>query len=250
MPRHPYDGNLSVVVPVKDEQDSIEPLVREIAAAVSGTTTTFEIVYVNDGSTDGTQAALDRLKREFPMLRVVRHRASCGQSQALTSGVRAARYGWIAMLDGDGQNDPADIPALIAALANPSLPANLDLLVGWRARRNDVWLRQISSRVANSVRARVLGDRTPDTGCGLKLIARETFLGLPNFDHMHRFLPALVLRSGGAVVSVPVHHRPRKHGASKYGLHNRLWVGIVDLFGVLWLDRRARLPLIEPESDT
>ena len=250
MPRHPYDGNLSVVVPVKDEQDSIEPLVREIAAAVSGTTTTFEIVYVNDGSTDGTQAALDRLKREFPMLRVVRHRASCGQSQALTSGVRAARYGWIAMLDGDGQNDPADIPALIAALANPSLPANLDLLVGWRARRNDAWLRQISSRGANSVRARVLGDRTPDTGCGLKLIARETFLGLPNFDHMHRFLPALVLRSGGAVVSVPVHHRPRKHGASKYGLHNRLWVGIVDLFGVLWLGRRARLPLIEPESDT
>ncbi len=249
MPKHTYNGRLSVVVPVKDEQDSIEPLVREIAAALSGNAT-FEIIYVNDGSTDGTQAALDSLKREFPMLRVVRHRASCGQSQALTSGVRAARYEWIAMLDGDGQNDPADIPALIAALLNSSLPASLELLVGWRARRNDPWLRRISSRIANQVRARVLGDNTPDTGCGLKLIARETYLGLPNFDHMHRFLPALVLRNGGAVLSVPVQHRPRKHGASKYGLHDRLWVGIVDLFGVTWLRRRVRLPLIATDSDT
>jgi dolichol-phosphate mannosyltransferase len=249
MPRHSYDGNLSVVVPVRDEEDSIEPLVREISAALSGRAT-FEIIYVNDGSTDGTQAALDSLKPDFPMLRVVRHRASCGQSQALTSGVRAARYAWIAMLDGDGQNDPADIPALIAALADPSLPSNLELLVGWRARRNDPWLRRISSRVANEVRARVLGDNTPDTGCGLKLIARETFLRLPNFDHMHRFLPALVIRDGGAVASIPVRHRARSHGASKYGLHNRLWAGIVDLFGVTWLRRRVHLPLIEPDSDT
>jgi dolichol-phosphate mannosyltransferase len=247
MPSHTYHAELSVVVPVRDEQDNIEPLVREIVAALSGTAT-FEIIYVNDGSKDGTQAALDALKREFPILRVVRHRQSCGQSQAISSGVKAARYDWIAMLDGDGQNDPADFPALIAELSNPSRPANLELLVGWRTRRNDTWLRRISSRVANGVRARVLGDRTPDTGCGLKLFARETFLRLPAFDHMHRFLPALVQRNGGAVVSVPVHHRARKRGVSKYGVHDRLWVGIVDLFGMAWLQRRAFSPAVELES--
>lgn len=236
-----------MVVPVRDEQDNIAPLVGEIAAALSGKAT-FEIIFVNDGSTDGTQHALDSLKGDFPMLRVVRHGKCCGQSQALTSGVRAARYSWIAMLDGDGQNDPADIPSLIAALLSTSQPANLELLVGWRVKRNDTWLRRVSSRIANAVRSGLLRDNTPDTGCGLKLIARETFLRLPNFDHMHRFLPALVLRNGGAVVSVPVRHRARRHGVSKYGLHNRLWVGIVDLFGVAWLQRRVRLPVIDPES--
>lgn len=247
MPSHNYNARLSVVVPVRDEQDNIEPLVREIVATLSGTAT-FEIIYVNDGSKDGTQAALDALKREFPMLRVVRHHKSCGQSQAVSSGVKAARYDWIAMLDGDGQNDPADFPTLIAELSNPSQPANLELLVGWRTRRNDTWLRRVSSRVANGVRARVLKDRTPDTGCGLKLFARETFLRLPAFDHMHRFLPALVQRNGGAVVSVPVHHRARKRGVSKYGVHDRLWVGIVDLFGMAWLQRRAFSPTVELES--
>jgi dolichol-phosphate mannosyltransferase len=249
MPTHAYDGRLSVVVPVRDEQDNIAPLVREIAAALSGRAA-FEIIYVNDGSTDGTQAALDALKDDYPALRVVRHRNSCGQSQAMTSGVQAARHEWIAMLDGDGQNDPADIPRLITALLGTSQPANLELLVGWRVHRNDSWLRRMSSRVANGVRASVLGDKTPDTGCGIKLIARETFLQLPNFDHMHRFLPALVLRNGGAVVSVPVNHRARHSGSSKYGLHNRLWVGIVDLFGVAWLRRRTCLPLVEPDSDS
>ncbi len=248
MPTHAYHGSLSVVVPVKNEQDNVEPLVREIAAALNGRAG-FEIIYVNDGSTDATQARLDALKTEFPMLRVIRHRASCGQSRAVTSGVRAARHAWIATLDGDGQNDPADIPALLDTLTDPAQPANLDLLAGWRARRNDTFIRRLSSKIANGVRSRMLRDNTPDTGCGLKLFARETFLELPNFDHMHRFLPALVLRNGGAVVSVPVRHRARERGASKYGVHNRLWVGIVDLFGVAWLQRRVRLPVIEADSD-
>ncbi len=248
MPKYAYHGRLSVVVPVKNEQDNVEPLIREIAAALSGNTT-FEIIYINDGSTDATQSRLLALKTGFPMLRVITHRASCGQSRAVTTGVTAARYEWIATLDGDGQNDPADIPALLAKLADPTQPANLELLAGWRAQRNDTFLRRISSKIANGVRSRLLKDNTPDTGCGLKVFARETFLLLPNFDHVHRFLPALVMRNGGAVVSVPVHHRARERGTSKYGVHNRLWVGIVDLFGVAWLQRRVRLPVIEPDSD-
>lgn len=248
MPKYPYHGRLSVLVPVKNEQDNIEPLIREIFAALQGKVE-FEIIYVNDGSTDATQRVLEKLKQEFPMLRVIRHRTACGQSQAVTSGVRAARYEWIATLDGDGQNDPADIPALLAKLDDAAQPGNLELLAGWRARRNDTFLRRLSSKVANGVRSRLLKDNTPDTGCGLKLFARETFLQLPNFDHLHRFLPALVMRGGGAVVSVPVHHRARERGTSKYGVHNRLWVGIVDLFGVAWLQRRVCLPVIEPDSD-
>ena len=248
MPIHAYQGRLSVVVPVKNEQDNVEPLIREIAAALSGNTE-FEIIYVNDGSTDATLARLQALKTEFPMLRVITHRTSCGQSRAVTTGVTAARYEWIATLDGDGQNDPADIPALLAKLADPSQPANLELLAGWRAKRNDTFLRRWSSKIANGVRSRLLKDNTPDTGCGLKVFARATFLLLPNFDHVHRFLPALVMRNGGAVVSVPVHHRARERGTSKYGVHNRLWVGIVDLFGVAWLQRRIRLPDFDPDSD-
>lgn len=248
MPKYAYHGRLSVVVPVKNEQDNVEPLVREIATALSNNTQ-FEIIYVNDGSTDATQQRLEALKSEFPMLRVICHRVACGQSRAVTTGVNAARYEWIATLDGDGQNDPADIPALLGQLTNPAHPATLELLAGWRARRNDPFLRRLSSKVANGVRASLLKDNTPDTGCGLKLFARETFLRLPNFDHMHRFLPALVIRNGGAVVSVPVGHRARERGVSKYGVSNRLWVGMVDLLGVAWLQRRVRLPVIEPGSD-
>jgi dolichol-phosphate mannosyltransferase len=243
MPSHPYHGRISVVVPVKNEQDNVEPLVREISAALTGCAE-FEIIYVDDGSTDGTQQMLQRLKTEFPMLRVITHRTSCGQSQAVATGVKHARYEWIATLDGDGQNDPADIPALIAALADPAQASNLQLLAGWRNKRQDTWIRKLSSKIANGVRSRFLKDNTPDTGCGLKVFARVTFLELPHFDHMHRFLPALVQRNGGAVVSVPVNHRHRERGTSKYGIHNRLWVGIVDLFGVAWLQRRVRRPEI------
>ena len=247
MPTYPYHGRLSVLVPVKNEQDNIEPLVQEIVAALKGKLE-YEIIYINDGSTDATQTILTGLKPAYPMLRVIRHHSACGQSQAITSGVRAARYEWIATLDGDGQNDPADIPALLEKLVDTNLP-RLELLAGWRARRKDTYLRRLSSKVANGVRSRMLRDSTPDTGCGLKLFARETFLRLPNFDHMHRFLPALVMRGGGQVISVPVNHRPRERGTSKYGVHNRLWVGIVDLFGVAWLQRRTRLPTIAPDSD-
>jgi glycosyltransferase involved in cell wall biosynthesis len=248
MPTHPYLGRISVVVPVKNEEDNVEPLVREIVAALKGRAE-FEIVYVNDGSTDSTGAVLKRLQGEIPNLRVIRHKASCGQSQAVTSGVRAARHEWIATLDGDGQNDPADIPALIDALASAEQPPNLQLLAGWRNKRQDTWIRKLSSRIANGVRSSLLKDNTPDTGCGLKVFSRETFLVLPNFDHMHRFLPALVMRNGGAVTSVPVNHRSRERGTSKYGIHNRLWVGIVDLFGVAWLQRRVRLPEIVQVDD-
>ena len=248
MPHPAYLGRLSVVVPVKNEADNIEPLVREIVAALSGRAE-FEIIYVDDGSTDAGPARLGALKDELAMLRVIRHRASCGQSQAVTTGVRAARYEWIATLDGDGQNDPADIPALLERLQAARGDSRLALLAGWRTRRNDTAIRRLSSRVANGVRAWALKDATPDTGCGLKLFGRETFLALPNFDHMHRFLPALVQRNGYTVESVPVGHRPRERGASKYGVHNRLWVGIVDLFGVAWLQRRVRLPVIESGSD-
>lgn len=243
MPSHPYHGRISVVVPVKNEQDNVEPLVREIHAALTPCAE-FEIIYVNDGSTDRTPQVLERLKSKFPMLRVITHRASCGQSQAVATGVKHARYEWIATLDGDGQNDPADIPALIEALSSGNQPANLQLLAGWRNKRQDTSIRKLSSKVANGVRRRFLRDNTPDTGCGLKVFARATFLELPHFDHMHRFLPALVQRNGGAVVSVPVNHRPRERGTSKYGIHNRLWVGIVDLFGVAWLQRRIRRPEI------
>jgi dolichol-phosphate mannosyltransferase len=248
MPKYPYSGRLSVVIPVKNEAECVAPLASEIVAALEGKSN-FEILFVDDGSTDDTPIRLRELKAAFPMLRVIRHRASCGQSRALTTGIQAARHEWIATLDGDGQNDPADIPVLLAKLSDPALPPRLEMLAGWRARRNDTFLRRLSSKIANGVRARMLKDSTPDTGCGLKLFARETFLGLPNFDHMHRFLPALVMRNGGAVVSVPVNHRARERGVSKYGIHNRLWVGIVDLFGVAWLQRRVRLPEIEADSD-
>lgn len=243
MPTPSFDERLSVVVPVKNEAENIEPLIREIVAAVS-TLADYEIVYVDDGSTDATLAELKRLAAELPQLKIVRHQASCGQSTAITSGTLAARFDWIATLDGDGQNDPADIPALLARLRAARPEENLHMLAGWRANRRDTWFRRFSSKVANGVRSNLLKDATPDTGCGLKVFSRATFLRLPYFDHMHRFLPALVQRHGGRVESVVVNHRPRERGTSKYGLHNRLWVGIVDLFGVMWLIRRARKPVV------
>jgi dolichol-phosphate mannosyltransferase len=240
-----YAGQVSVVVPVKNEADNILPLIEEIHAALEGRAD-FELIYVDDGSTDATPQRLDEARRRFPRLRVIRHRRSCGQSTALATAVRAARHAWIATLDGDRQNDPADIPALLAAVSPGQRAPGLELVAGWRSRRHDSWLRKLSSRIANGVRGTLLGDRTPDTGCGLKVFSRDTFLRLPFFDHLHRFLPALVLREGAQVVSVPVRHRPRTMGRSKYGVHNRLWVGIVDLFGVMWLKRRMTHPEIEP----
>ncbi len=233
---------LSVVVPVRNEQDNIAPLIAEIRAALDGVVD-YEIIYINDGSTDATPQRLIEIKRDCPRLRVICHAKSCGQSTAVRSGVKAAKGDWIATLDGDGQNDPADIPKLLTAVAE-----GVDLVGGNRRHaRRDTWIKRISSVIANGVRSRMLRDSTPDTGCGLKLFRRDVFLDLPYFDHMHRFLPALVIRRGGKVVSVPVHHRPRERGQSNYGTLDRLMVGIVDLFGVMWLQRRAKRPIVSEE---
>jgi dolichol-phosphate mannosyltransferase len=231
---------LSIVVPVRNEQDNVLPLIEEIHAALADRVE-FEVVYVDDGSSDGTPARLAEAMARFPRLRVLKHQDSCGQSTALATAVRAARGEWIATLDGDGQNDPADIPKLLAARDGA---ADIRLFAGWRKSRQDTWLKRLSSRIANSVRAGLLGDATPDTGCGLKLFRRATFLELPYFDHMHRFLPALVQRAGGRTLSVEVNHRPRTRGTSNYGLFDRLWVGIVDIVGVKWLQRRAKQPVV------
>ncbi|HSF78886.1 MAG TPA: glycosyltransferase family 2 protein [Steroidobacteraceae bacterium] len=231
---------LSVVIPVCNEADNVLPLAREIAAALRPRTT-IEILFVDDGSDDGTLAAMRAAREEIPEMRLLRHSRRSGQSAAVHTGVRRARGTWIATLDGDGQNDPADFPAMLDALDQAQgADSTVRLVMGNRVTRRDTWLRRVSSRVANGVRGWLLDDGTPDTGCGIKLMHRETFLELPFFDHMHRFLPALYQRQGASVISVPVNHRPRTRGTSKYGLHNRLWVGIVDMFGVMWLRSRFK----------
>lgn len=238
---------VSLVVPVHNEEDNIEPLLAEIQSALSGIE--YEVVYVDDGSTDMTLLRLQNAAKSFPQLRVIRHERSCGQSTAVLTGVRHARAPWIATLDGDGQNDPADIPKMLAEVrCNKGMREKpLVCVCGYRRTRRDTWLKRLSSKIANSVRSTLLKDNTPDTGCGLKVFSRQAFLALPYFDHMHRFLPALFLRSEGAIISVEVNHRERLRGVSKYGLFNRLWVGIVDICGVAWLQRRARVPKIIEE---
>ncbi len=229
---------VSVVIPVCNEQENVLPLAREIHAALAGHCR-FETIYVDDGSDDGTaQAVRDARAAGMPEIRLIRHTVRSGQSAAVATGVREARAPWIATLDGDGQNDPADIPKLLEAIRRAT-SERLKLVMGNRTTRRDTWLRRLSSRVANGVRGGLLRDGTPDTGCGIKVFDRAVFMDMPRFDHMHRFMPALFQREGCEVVSVPVNHRERTRGKSKYGLHNRLWVGIVDLFGVMWLIRRA-----------
>ena len=238
------NSQLSIVVPVHNETENLRSLIEEIDTALTGLGG-HEIIYVDVGSTDDTLARLKALKREFPRLRVLHHRRCCGQSTALRTGILAASHPVIATLDGDGQNDPANIPAMLKAweeLKTSGLPA---LVAGYRRQRKDTGWRKFSSRFANRIRSALLRDETPDTGCGLKLFDRSLFLDMPYFDHMHRFLPALAHRAGARVISVEVNHRPRTHGQSKYGTWHRLWVGIWDLMGVMWLQRRARLPLIE-----
>jgi dolichol-phosphate mannosyltransferase len=235
---------LSVVVPVHNETDNVRPLIEEIDSAL-GDSLAYEIVYVDDGSTDATLAKLAALRDEFPRLRVLRHVRCCGQSTALSTGIRAARGEVVATLDGDGQNNPADIPRLLAAWRELDGGQADAMVAGYRKRRKDTGWRRFSSKVANGVRGSLLKDNTPDTGCGLKVFSRRLFLALPYFDHMHRFLPALAQRAGGRVVSVEVDHRPRLRGQSKYGTWHRLWVGIWDLLGVIWLQRRAQVPEVE-----
>ena len=230
---------VTVVVPVRNEAPNVAPLIAEIRAALAGVA--YEVLYVDDGSTDATVAALAAEAAAAP-LTWRRHRTGCGQSAAIITGVRAASGAWIATLDGDGQNDPADIPALLArAQAEPAGT----LIAGHRTMRRDTRIKRLTSRAANALRSRLLGDATPDTGCGLKVFRRADFVELPAFDHMHRFLPALFIRAGGRVVSVPVGHRPRTRGASKYGTLDRAWVGMFDLVGVAWLQRRGARPEIE-----
>jgi dolichol-phosphate mannosyltransferase len=239
--------DVSVVIPVCNEQDNVLPLAREIHAALEGRYR-YETIFVDDGSTDGTaQAVRGARAAAMPEIRLIRHSVRSGQSAAVATGVREARARWIATLDGDGQNDPADIPKLLDAAGGAATPG-LRLVMGNRTTRRDTWLRRLSSRVANGVRGGLLKDGTPDTGCGIKVFDRDVFLDMPRFDHMHRFMPALFQREGYSVVSVPVNHRQRTRGTSKYGLHNRLWVGIVDLFGVIWLIRRAS-PRIRIDED-
>lgn len=237
--QHP---DYSVVVPVHNEAENIAPLIREIGDVLN-THVNYELIYVDDGSTDETLHELLAVASEFEKLRVLHHDTCYGQSAAIKSGVDAARAGWIITLDGDGQNDPSSILNLIAAHRQAEASGNVPMICGQRTIRQDSLIKRISSRIANGIRGRLLGDRTPDTGCGLKLFARTTFRNIPCFDHMHRFLPALVLRNGGQVISVSVKHRPRLKGKTHYGVMNRLWIGIVDLLGVMWLQRRKCHPL-------
>jgi len=231
------EPQLSVVVPVFNERDNVAPLVGEIVAALRGQLP-FEIVYVDDNSRDDSLAVLQSLKASTPELRVLHHVQQSGQSTAVRNGVKAARAPWIATLDGDGQNDPADIPKLLAA--RTSAAGEVKLFAGWRVNRQDSGSKRWASKWANAIRARMLRDDTPDTGCGIKLFERAAFLDLPYFDHMHRFLPALMQRAGWKTISVPVNHRHRTAGVSKYNNLNRALVGIRDLRGVAWLITRSR----------
>jgi len=230
---------ISVVVPVKDEAENVAPLAREIAAAMAGEPS-LEIIFIDDGSSDGTADVLTALKQELRSLRVMRHARNLGQSRGIRTGVQAARSDIIVTLDGDGQNDPADIPKLLAILRGGSDHANIALVSGVRARRMDTFSRRLASRAGNAIRALLLNDGAMDTGCGLKAFRREAFLALPYFDHMHRFLIALMLREGHGVRFVEVNHRERKHGTSKYTNVSRMMVSINDLLGVRWLQRRFR----------
>ena len=233
---------LTVVVPVFNERDNISPLLAEIATALRGQVD-YEVICIDDDSSDDSRAVLTAQKSLHPELRVLHHLARSGQSTAVWNGVRAASSVWIATLDGDGQNDPADIPKLLAA--RDAAAGAVQLFAGWRTTRRDSFNKRLSSKIANAVRSRMLRDATPDTGCGLKLFEREVFLRLPYFDHMHRYLPALVRRAGCHSQSVPVGHRPRTAGVSKYGMLDRLWVGLADLRGVAWLMRRGKVTRIE-----
>ncbi|MDB5595413.1 MAG: dolichol-phosphate mannosyltransferase [Hyphomicrobiales bacterium] len=233
--------SVSVVVPVRNEAGNIEALVTEIEAALSQAGP-FEIVYVNDGSTDGTSRELARLAATRPYLREIAHAASCGQSAAVRSGVRAARSPVILTLDGDGQNDPSFMPAFLAALREAG--PGCGLVQGQRVGRKDTGFKRMQSRIANKVRAAVLNDGTRDTGCGFKCFPREAYLALPYFDALHRFMPALIRREGLGIAYVDVVDRPRLTGVSNYGFFDRLWVGMVDLAGVRWLlTRRKKVPV-------
>ncbi|MGE0743063.1 MAG: glycosyltransferase family 2 protein [Hyphomonadaceae bacterium] len=236
----PETIEFSVVVPVKDEAGNAGALAREIAAALAGRS--FEMIFVDDASRDDTRGELASLKGELPQLRLLGHRSNAGQSRAVRSGVLAARAAIVGTLDGDGQNDPADLPRLYARLTRHDAPHNLGMVGGARGKRQDSWSKRAASRVANAIRKAALNDGATDSGSGVKVFKREAFLRLPYFDHMHRFMPALMLREGYAVEFLEVNHRQRSAGRSKYTNLGRLAANMTDLFGVMWLRSRARLP--------
>ncbi len=236
--------HLSVVIPAHNESENLRPLLTEVRQALLRIYD-FEIVVVDDGSTDETPESLQALRSEMPELRVVRHRKSCGQSTALITGVASAKAPVIATLDGDGQNDPHDIPGMLDVLQQSRFSNQCSMVAGFRHQRRDTGWRRFCSALANGVRRRILHDDTPDSGCGIKVFQRSAFLAMPHFNHMHRFLPALIVRSGGRVVSYPVNHRPRLHGRSHYDTLRRLLNGLIDLAGVAWLQYRNHIPELE-----
>lgn len=241
----PAPLTLSVVIPAHNEADNLPGLIAEVDAAFAGRRD-YEIVVLDDASSDRSAAVLSQLQRRLPQLRVLRHVRNVGQSTALINGVRHARGQWICTLDGDAQNDPADLPRLLAEIERRADPA-LKLIQGWRVSRRDSSVKRFSSKIANAVRTAVLHDATPDSGCGIRIVERVALLNVPVFDHMHRFIPALIHQGGWKVDSLPVNHRPRGAGASHYGTWNRLWVGIVDMFGVAWLGRRTRVTTLNEQ---
>jgi dolichol-phosphate mannosyltransferase len=228
---------VSIVVPVRNEAGNLAPLIAEIAAALDGRWV-YEIIYVDDGSTDATAERLAEIMKQRGNLRQIRHATSSGQSAAVRSGVRAARGAIVATLDGDGQNNPQFLPDLIAAIENGG--DRVGLAAGQRVGRKDSGFKKIQSRIANGVRSGILRDGTRDTGCGLKAFRREIFLMMPYFDGLHRFLPALMRREGYEIAYVDVIDRPRRSGVSNYGFFDRLWIGIMDIAGVWWLIRRKK----------
>jgi len=230
--------DVSIIAPVFDEEGAVESLAREIATAFAGWN--HEILFVDDASRDATLARLDSASREIPRLRVLHHARNAGQSRAIRTGVLAARASVIVMLDGDGQNDPADAPRLAAALM--AGPPSLALIGGERRVRRDSAAKRWASLWANRLRRQLLADQATDTGCGLKVFRRDAFIALPYFDHMHRYLPALMLREGFEVAFQPVNHRAREAGVSKYTNLGRLGAALFDLAGVVWLRSRARDP--------
>ncbi len=233
--------DITVVVPVRNEADNIAPLIDEIRAALDRGSP-YEIIYINDGSTDETLSELETQFQKGAPLRVMNHQKNCGQSAAILTGVIEARGHIIATLDGDGQNDPADLPTMLDLFRRDSDYDNL-LIVGWRTKRHDTLVKRVSSKFANALRGWLLNDATPDSGCGIKVFSRSNFLSMPHFDHMHRFLPALTIRGGGKVQSIPVNHRPRERGSFNSGTLERAWASIGDIMGVVWLLKRGNRPV-------
>lgn len=238
--------DVSVVLPVFNEAESLPPLLEEITAALRGSGRSFEIIAVDDASTDGSVAVLRELRGRHPELRVLRHRHNCGQSAAFAAGFAHARGEVVVTLDADGQNDPADIPALLAALR-----PGVDCVTGVRARRQDSFVKRVSSRLANAYRNWITGDRVTDAGCTFRAVRRAALREVPVFNGLHRFLPTILRRQGFTVAELRVNHRPRTRGVSKYGVGNRLWRGLRDCFAMRWYAARA-IPAdrLLPEADS